>query len=587
MFGWVRPNVAAKYYFRKPYELDQRLREFVHDAEFLSKADIELLRRQYSHWAPVMLTMSANGTMIRGFEDAITEFKAMTARQMTLSKHILLALTALTLVTLVLESAFIFKPLVARLRFEHEQLSRSEQQLDHLAHHDPLTGLANRTKFNEMLAHAIRGAQGNKTIGLLILDLDDFKLVNDSWGHTTGDALLVEVGNRLRSVVREHDFAARLGGDEFAILVGDLTRPDDLLAVARRVHREIAQPLMHEGIPIHPRGSIGGCLHSEASDRADLLLKRADSAMYQAKVLSKSGGLPIHIYGETDIAAAMDEHALTIDLREGIPRGELFVEYQPKCSSIDGAHQGFEALVRWMHPRRGRIPPGDFLDLAERSNLMVPLTRAVLDHVAADLAKWRAASIRPGPVAINMPEAVLARGLVLSQIEAALQPHGLPLDAISVEVTEDVFVDRRSIDGVRKSLENLRDHGILVAFDDFGTGYASLTHLRGFPFDEIKVDRSFIQELGADANCDVIVKALIDVAHALGKTVVAEGVETRAQLEFLKTHRCDAIQGYLYARPLKFDAASQWLAGAAAAQPACVGRQHVPEPLQPYATREH
>lgn len=557
LMGVIQTHIADPYYFSHPYELDRRLREFIRDAEFVAKTDVVALRQDYSDWAPVVLTMASNGSLLRGLDESITAFAAATSRHMLLSRYVLLALTVLTLTTLALESVWIFKPLVSRLQSEHEKISRSERKLNHLAHHDPLTGLPNRARFNEALAQRVAAAPAR--FGLIAVDLDDFKQVNDTLGHSGGDALLMEVARRLQKSLREGDIAARLGGDEFAVLVGPIDDAEELSAVAKRLHLELTQPVGDDGWSMQPRGSIGAALFPDDASTPGALLQRADMAMYAAKAQGRTGGSSVCVYALAPEPGALNPRAFDAELRAALERDELFVEYQPKCRLSDGAHVGFEALVRWQHPQRGRLAPDAFLACTERLQLMPQLTQAVLGSAARDIARWRALGFEPGAVAINMPDVMLANELAGPAIEKALTAHGLPWTALSVEVTEDVFLDRRSAGKVRGAVQALRERGMRISFDDFGTGYASLTHLRDFPFDEIKIDRSFIKALGAEPHCDVIVRALIQLGQGLHKTVVAEGVETAAQEAFLIEHGCDEVQGYRLARPMVFDAATRWL----------------------------
>jgi len=566
ILGILKPNVAAKYYYEKPYELDRKLKEFVHDADFLAKSSTAELRSGYSSWAPVMLTMARNGTMIRGFDEAMAAFEKVTTSHIAVLKRILWAVMLLTLATLGLEALFIFKPLVNRLRSEHDKLHHSQRELDHLAHHDPLTGLANRARFHEALEEAMAQARASgRRVGVMLLDLDRFKQINDSFGHAAGDAVLVAVANRLSIELRhEGDLAARLGGDEFAVVVRDFERLEDLTAIAHRMLVALRQPLAYDGRELRPSGSFGCAAFPDHARGMDDLLKLADLAMYAAKAADKTGSSPIRVY-DAAIGSAFSADPLEQDLRRAIAGRELVMHYQPKIGLRDGRHEGFEALVRWQHPDKGLLMPGVFLPLAERLQLMNELTTTVLACVAADLARWRAAGTAPGPVAVNMPEVMLARGHAVSAIDAALSVHGLPWECLAIEITEDVFLDRRSADQICESVETLRRKGIKVAFDDFGTGHASLTHLRSFPFDEIKIDRSFIHDLGTDVRCDLIVHALIQLGQGLNKSVVAEGVETEAQERVLIGYGCTLAQGYRYARPMDFDAASRWLRSPAAA----------------------
>jgi diguanylate cyclase (GGDEF)-like protein len=564
VLGLLKPNVAARYYYDTPYELDRKLKEFVRDAEFLARSSTTELRRGFSSWAPVMLTMARNGTMIRGFDEAMAAFEQVTTAHIAILKRILWAVVLLTIATLALEAAFIFKPLVNRLRSEHDKLYRSQRELDHLAHHDALTGLANRARFHQVLEEAIAQSRSSgRRVGVMLLDLDRFKQINDAFGHAAGDAVLVAVANRLNAELRQGDIAARLGGDEFALLLRDFDRLDDLTAIAHRVLASLRQPLDYDRHELRPSGSFGCSAFPDHALEADALLKLADLAMYAAKAADKTGGSPIRLY-DAAIGSAFATDPLEQDLRRALAGRELVMHYQPKLGLRHNSHEGFEALVRWQHPEKGLLMPGAFLPLAERLHLMRELTTTVLACVAADLARWRTAGIAPGPIAINMPEVMLAHGHAASAIDTALAAHGLPWDCLAVEITEDVFLDRRSADQICESVEVLRRKGIKVAFDDFGTGHASLTHLRSFPFDEIKIDRSFIHDLGTDIRCDLIVHALIQLGQGLNKSVVAEGVETEAQEFFLIDHGCTLVQGFRYARPMDFDAATRWLASPAA-----------------------
>jgi diguanylate cyclase len=565
VFGVFKQDVATRYYFSEPYMLDRRIREFVRDAEFLATARRFDLKPGFSNGAPMMLSMASSGTMLRGFDEAMTAFDEVTARHVAGLKLVLWVVLLLTLATLVLEAGLIFSPMVARLRRDHDRLFQSQRELDHMAHHDALTGIANRAQFRHVLEASIEKAHASSgRVGVILIDLDHFKQVNDAFGHAAGDALLAAVATRLTAVLRDGDLVARLGGDEFALVLPEPGTDGETLRVAQRLLEAIAEPLPYEGHVLHPAASLGCAVYPDSASDSGSLLRRADTAMYSAKATGEAGGRSICLYDPT-VTADTNGDLPERELRNAIARGELGVHYQPKRRLSDGAHAGFEALVRWQHPEHGLLLPGSFLPAAQRLNLMTKLTVAVLAAVTADIARWRAAGIEPGPIAVNVPEAMLTRALAEPAIAAALATHGLPWHCLALEITEDVFLDRRASSQVHACVDALRQHGLAIAFDDFGTGHASLTHLRSFPFDEIKIDRSFINDLGTDDACDLIVRAMIQIGLGLNKRVVAEGVETLAQETFLRGEGCDYAQGYLYARPMPFDAASTWLASAGAA----------------------
>ncbi len=557
--GLLKDGGASYYFDDPPYELARRLADFIQQAEFIATLETPALRAGLADWAPIVLTLARHGVMIRGFDLMMAAIERDGRDQIDLLKNVMNAATGLIILTLLIEGGLIFRPLVRKLRAEHERLAQSELHLSFLAHHDALTGLANRTRFQQALEGAVeRTAREGGQVTLLLIDLDKFKAVNDSYGHPAGDALLKAIGGRLSGWSRETDLAVRLGGDEFAVIMTGLKRPEQAQVVAERLMEHLTPPVIHGDVILHPRCSIGCASHPADADTIEKLIARADLAMYSAK--SRSLGVcrfEPGLESEPSYPSLLEE-----EFRQAVDSGELLIHYQPKLSLIDGRHVGFEALARWQHPVRGLLPPSEFLGVADRAGLTPRLTEVVLNRVAADIAAWRREGLRPGVVAVDMAGAVLANHTAVFLIERALEPFDLEGACLMIEITEDVAINR-TVDQARPAIEALKAIGVKIALDDFGTGYASLTHLRSFPFDEIKIDQSFIQDLTIDPRCDEIVRAILGVAKGLGKSVVAEGVETEAQEAFLIEAGCGLAQGFRYSRGLDFEAAAHRLRGVA------------------------
>lgn len=448
-----------------------------------------------------------------------------------------------------------FLQLSRRLTRERSIAIAAQRDLARLANEDPLTRLANRAWFGTEIHRAVGEAvSGDNRLALVLLDLNRFKSINDTFGHAAGDAVLVAAAHRIRGAMGD-SFNARLGGDEFGILVEGFGSANHLAQRLSRLSAALAQPVLHEGMEIATGASIGVALCPDHATDAARLQTLADRALYRAKSL---GGGTFVLDGAM-IAATQAEDGLINDIPRAFRNGEFCFHYQTKVRLSDGAHVGFEALARWQHPRLGVIYPDTFIPLLERMGLMIELTRRLLDDVAADIAAWRVAGLTPGPVAVNLPEAILGTNVALRQIEEALGRHNLPWSALTVELTEDVFIDR-ALSQIEANVLELSRRGARVALDDFGTGYASLSHLRSFPFDEIKIDRSFIAEIGHDANSERIAAAMIALGRDLGKAVVAEGIETPEQRAWLREHGCNLGQGFLFGRPEPVEAAASRIA---------------------------
>lgn len=461
-------------------------------------------------------------------------------------------LTSMTsVVVMLVVGTLLMRRLSASLRIERTAAEAARHDLARLAHEDSLTGLGNRARFNEEMHKAVAAAVGgNRPFGLIVFDLNRFKSINDGFGHAAGDAVLVAAAKRTREALGTKAVVARLGGDEFAAIVyeaGDMA----LQVRLAELNNQLSLPVNFDGMEIATGASIGVALCPEHGTSAARIQMLADRALYRAK--SQGGG--VCQLDRSMLEAGRAEDEMADDIPGAFRRGEFRFHYQTKVRLSDGAHVGFEALARWHHPRHGIVYPDTFIPLLARMGLMVELTRHLLDQVAQDIAGWRAAGLQPGPVAVNLPEAVLGTNLALSEIENVLVRHDLPWSAVTVELTEDVFLDR-SLTQIEANVRELSRRGAHVALDDFGTGYASLTHLKNFPFDEIKIDRSFICEIGVDANAERIVAAMIALGRDLGKTVVAEGIETPAQRGWLREHGCNLGQGYLFGRPEPAEEAS-------------------------------
>jgi diguanylate cyclase (GGDEF)-like protein len=421
------------------------------------------------------------------------------------------------------------------------------------AMHDALTGLPNRELFRMRVARAVEDCERTRRpFGVLLLDLDHFKEINDTLGHQVGDDLIVEVARRVRDNLRPGDTVARLGGDEFAVLTVDLDQEEDGLRVAERLLEALEDPFHAGDVRLDVQASLGLALHPDHGDDVDTLLQHADIALYEAK---RERGT-VSRYEPTSDDHSPERLALAADLRHALQADELYVEFQPKVASLTGRVVGLEALVRWAHPRRGLLMPDDFLPVVENTGLIVPLTMSVLDKALCGLAQWRATG-HDVSVAVNLSARHLTDVDLPRKVETLLRGRGIPASALTLEVTETMVMS----DPTRAVavLGVLRDLGVGVAVDDFGTGYSSLAYLRRLQIDELKIDKSFVQDLATDEGDGVIVRSTIEMGHNLGLRVVAEGVEDESTMQMLRAWRCDVLQGYAISRPLPQDQVADWL----------------------------
>jgi len=435
---------------------------------------------------------------------------------------------------------------------------RAEEQLLHDALHDGLTGLANRTLFLDRLKQAVADLQRDTGAGfaLLFLDLDRFKTVNDSLGHSVGDALLVAIASRLETLMRPTDTVARLGGDEFALLARDCQASADAAHIAERLQARLAEPFLLEGHEVFVSASIGIALPGDRGASADSLLRDADLAMYRAKA---SGRGRYEVFDLELHRAAVQLLRLETELRRAVAARDFVMHYQPIVRLDRGTIVGFEALTRWQHPERGLVAPEHFIALAEETGLVVPLGWLVLEEACRQACDWqrRFPADPPYFMSVNVSGKLFAQEGAVEQLLAILESSGLPAESLRLEVTESVVLDHGEV--VMERLRQLRAFGVELAIDDFGTGYSSLSYLQRFRYDSLKIDRSFVGGLEADDSL-AIVETILSLASHLGIGVVAEGVETAAQLERLRGLGCPLGQGFWFARPLAADAAEQLLA---------------------------
>jgi len=422
----------------------------------------------------------------------------------------------------------------------------SERRLWQLAHHDTLSELPNRLLLNARLEHAIQRAHRTSTrLALLFIDLDRFKNINDSMGHQVGDELLKDIARRLQSSVHEDDTVARLGGDEFVVLLEDIDNPGIARRIADRVIKRLSEPVTVRGMSLAVTASIGISLYPEDGQDPETLLKHADAAMYRAKALGRNR----LAYYAPDLTQEIQQRLeLEQDLRLALTRQEFVLHYQPQFAAADGRLVALEALVRWQHPQRGMVPPGEFIPVAEETGLIGELGCWVTETACNQGVQWRSQDTPPFRLAVNLSPYQL-RGECTEALGAIFGRTGFPADWFEFEVTETLLVEEggyalQQLTDMRKRL------GMAIAMDDFGTGHSSLSQLKFLPIGKLKIDRSFVRDLPEDNNDAAIAKAIILMAHTLGLVVVAEGVETAEQHRFLCASGCDHLQGFLYGKPL-------------------------------------
>lgn len=440
--------------------------------------------------------------------------------------------------------------------FDVTERKQSEEMLHYQAFHDLLTDLPNRVMFDEYLSIALANAQKNQSLmAVMFLDLDCFKNINDSLGHSVGDQLLKSVGQRLVDCVRTGDTVARWGGDEFTILLPEIRNEDDTVKLARRILDILKQPFDISGHQLYIKISIGIAIYPRDGEDAETLVKNADAALYRTK---EKGRNHYQFYSSTMTSQASLLLKLENLLHQALEKNEFSLHYQPQIKLKTGKITSMEALLRWHHPDLGQVPPSKFIPLAERTDLIVPIGEWVLQTACSQNQAWQALGFPSLPIAVNLSPRQFQQPNLVSMVTQILQETGLEPHCLELEITESTIM--QNVNFARQALSELRKIGVHISMDDFGTGYSSLSYLKNFPFHTLKIDRSFVQGLQDNPKDTAIISAVIALGRSFNLRVVAEGVETLKQLELLQRLQCDEVQGYWFSRPLKVEDATQFLA---------------------------
>jgi len=444
-----------------------------------------------------------------------------------------------------------------------------DAELEYQASHDSLTGLPNRSLLRDRIEQAIgKARRDNHLVAVVFVDLDHFKLINDSLGHHVGDRLLLEVADRLMACVRGHDSVARQGGDEFVIVLTEQYDENEIISIVSRLLDAISQPWVDEGQEYGLSCSVGISCFPQDGDDPDALLRCADAAMYKAKA---SGRSTYHFFTPELNQAISERLELENSLRHALERDEFLVYYQPRIEVASGRIVGAEALIRWNCPDKGLIPPDSFIPIAEETGLIIPIGQWILQEACRQNSAWQCAGLPPISISVNLSPIQFRHAGLVDSVADALAQAGLDPACLELELTESfVMQDAERINIAMQSLKNL---GVDIAVDDFGTGYSSLSYLKRFPVDHLKIDKSFVRDIDTDPDDAAIVRAIITLGHALGLKVVAEGVETRAHLEFLQRHGCDELQGYYFSRPIPAVEMAPLLRGMTASAGRCVSQR--------------
>jgi len=515
-------------------------------------SDLQEIETQERHLAEISLLLALMSLGIAGMSGSILQYR--------ISKPIASLASAMNRVTSeesfeaqvevlgskeIAELAVGFNSMLSELQRRDRLAKIADARLQQQARTDSLTGLPNRRLFSECLASATAGTRRRGgLLGLLYIDLDRFKLVNDSLGHSVGDLLLCEVASRLKDRVRQSDTLARIGGDEFAIVLTSLTRAEDAGVVANSLLECMTKPFHVEGHEITIGASIGISIYDDAgTDGADLL-RKADSAMYAAK---RSGRNRAAFFSEDLSLMAREQLTLENQLRGAIGRGEIHVHYQPEFDPLSGSIVRFEALARWSHPQLGEITPNRFIPVAEGSGLIHALGSFVMEEACREAVKWQKPQAAPVQVAVNVSPIQFNSESIVSKIARVLERTGLNPHLLQVELTESVMMG--SFQQSLEKMQSLRSLGVSLALDDFGTGYSCLSYLPELPFEAIKLDRSFVSKLSPGSDSIQMIRSMVDLAHSMDMRVIAEGVEERSQLELVTELGVDEVQGFLLGRP--------------------------------------
>ena len=439
---------------------------------------------------------------------------------------------------------------------------RAEERARFLATHDNLTGLPNRIVFSQEVSDAaLLGRRNGRKLAVMSVDLDRFKIINDTLGHAAGDSLLVEIAGRLKQCVRDSDVVARIGADEFMILLRDIADTEYVAGVARKMLAAIVKPLTVHGQECRVTASIGISLFPNDAQDEETLAKNADAAMYAAKEAGRNTFL---LHSDEIKTQSIERLMLETGLRRALERNEFVLHYQPKRELGSGGISGVEALLRWQHPELGLLQPNQFVPLAEETGLIVPIGRWVLETACAQNMQWQRQGLPPIRMAVNLSARQFTDPNLLEDIRRALGRSAMPPALLELEITESLVM--QDLARTVRLLHDIKDLGITLSIDDFGTGYSSMSMIRELPIDALKIDRSFVREIARDAEGQAIVKAIITLGQALDLTVVAEGVENDEQEAFLRAQNCDQEQGYLISEPLPAEEFAAFLADQAIAR---------------------
>jgi diguanylate cyclase (GGDEF)-like protein len=423
---------------------------------------------------------------------------------------------------------------------------RAEAQIVYHAYHDVLTDLPNRTLFMERLRLNLTQAKRQKRrFSVVYLDLDRFKLINDTFGHSVGDSFLQGVANRLRGCVREADTVARVGGDEFVVLVPEVPREEDLTVIAQKLLETVSQPFPVDGRSLHVTASIGISSYPADGEEPEILVRNADTAMYRAKELGRNS---FQLCTPELTSKALERVSLQNGLRHALDHDELVLHYQPVVSLVTGRIVALEALVRWQHKEKGLIMPGTFISVAEETGLILPLGEWVLRTASRQLRQWQQSGLTALRIHVNVSARQFRESGLASVVESALEDAGIRPQDLEIEITESIAME--SAGTVVSNLDALRGMAVGISIDDFGTGYSSLTYLKRYPINSLKIDRSFVSDVATNPADAGIVRAVVEMAHGMKLIVIAEGVERQEQFAHLRQYGCDEMQGYWFSRPL-------------------------------------
>jgi len=435
--------------------------------------------------------------------------------------------------------------LIRSMQYSIER-KRYQEQLEHQANYDVLTGLPNRNLLQDRLKRAVFAQRNARPIAVVFIDLDHFKFINDSLGHTQGDKLLAIIAERLASIVREGDTVARLGGDEFVLVLNDQNKEDVIFRAMQRVLNKVSEPMTIDGQELYITCSAGVSLYPADAPDVETLLKNADVAMYRAK---EHGRNNFQFYTPEMNDLANERLALEHSLRRALERNELLLHYQPKVNLETGMIVGAEALLRWQHPEWGLIAPERFIPIAEETGLIVQIGAWVIRTACNQARLWQDAGLPPVVMSVNLSARQFRQESFVKVVTQILHETGLKPEQLEMELTESMLM--HNANAAISILAGLKSIGVRLSLDDFGTGYSSLSYLSRLPIDTLKIDRSFVQHIGDQDECDngILAQAIISLGHSLNLTVIAEGVETGEQLQFLKAHQCDEVQGFYFCKP--------------------------------------